>query len=67
MQETLQARGMALPEYRVIDVRGAAHQREFTVECEIGVLAIATRGTGGSRRKAEQNAAAEALQQLIAS
>ncbi len=64
LQETLQARGLPLPDYSVVEIRGAAHEREFTVQCDIGELALTTRGTGSSRRKAEQIAAAEAIEQI---
>ena len=36
LQEILQARQRRLPEYRVLTVRGAAHQQSFEVECVIG-------------------------------
>jgi len=64
LQEWLQARKMALPEYKVVNTLGAAHQQTFDVACEIAKLALIERGIGGSRRAAEQAAAAAMLQTL---
>ncbi|MEO0579200.1 MAG: ribonuclease III [Pseudomonadota bacterium] len=64
LQEWLQQRAEALPEYRVIDVRGAAHQQAFTVVCTLPAQGLEFRATGSSRRKAEQIAAADALAAL---
>lgn len=63
LQEWLQARRLPVPEYEVRAVSGEAHAQSFDVECRIPSLAIATRGTGTSRRAAEQ-AAAEAAERL---
>lgn len=62
LQEWLQARKMKLPSYAVIAVLGAAHQQSFDVECQIDALKLSQRGLGGSRRAAEQSAAAAMLQ-----
>ncbi len=61
LQEFLQAHHLGLPEYHVIDVRGAAHDQTFETECQIKKLNIAVRGIGKSRRMAEQAAAKVAL------
>jgi len=66
LQEWLQGRRMKLPSYRVVDTTGAAHRQSFEVECSIGELALAARGSGASRRAAEQAAAAAVLAQLQA-
>lgn len=60
LQEWLQARRLAVPEYTVTLVAGEAHAQTFTVECRIPALVIAATGSGPSRRMAEQIAAAEA-------
>jgi ribonuclease-3 len=60
LQEWLQAQEMSVPEYVVTAVTGEAHAQTFTVECRISALDIATRGSGTSRRAAEQMAAAAA-------
>lgn len=64
LQELLQGRGLALPEYNVVDEQGADHLRQFTVECSVDLLEAPMRATAGSRRKAEQAAARATLEQL---
>lgn len=58
LQEWLQARRLAVPEYAVVSVTGHAHAQTFTVECRIPSLGLVSSGTGSSRRTAEQAAAA---------
>ena len=60
LQEFLQARGLSLPRYRIVEADGVAHRPTFLVECEFG-LGPPTRGEGASRRQAEQRAAERAL------
>jgi ribonuclease-3 len=57
LQERLQARAKSLPEYRIVEVGGAAHCQSFIVSCRVDGLDENTTGTGTSRRRAEQNAA----------
>lgn len=64
LQEWLQARKLALPVYRVLATHGAAHQQTFEVVCEVAALAQSAKGTGPSRRSAEQAAAAALLERL---
>jgi ribonuclease-3 len=64
LQEILQSRRLPLPEYRLVDTRGEAHDQSFTVECVLAKPALTTRGVGKSRRAAEQEAAREACAQL---
>lgn len=64
LQEWLQARRENLPQYEVISVSGEAHDQTFVVTCTVNGLPAPTKGEGTSRRKAEQAAAAEALNQL---
>lgn len=66
LQELLQARRLALPEYAVVDVQGEAHAQTFTVSCSIPGLDEPALGTGDSRRRAEQDAARRALNRLAA-
>lgn len=61
LQEFLQSRGCELPQYEVVDIQGEPHCRTFHVECEVKLLDSKTSGQGGSRRIAEQVAAAAAL------
>lgn len=64
LQEWLQGRKMRLPLYRVVGTLGVAHRQTFDVECEVTEFGLAERGIGGSRRAAEQAAAAAMLQTL---
>ena len=65
LQEHLQSRHLALPEYRVIEVTGEAHAQFFKVECVVSDSEPA-HGQGRSRRHAEQGAAEEMLSRLLA-
>ena len=62
LQEYLQGRRIALPEYHVVATHGAAHNQEFDVECVIPKLDIRVSGFGSSRRAGEQEAAKRALE-----
>ncbi len=63
LQEYLQARKIALPNYTVIDTKGQAHNQIFTVECIVdGIPEVIAKGS--SRRKAEQKAAEIALKMV---
>jgi ribonuclease-3 len=64
LQEWLQSRRYALPQYTVLATRGAAHEQLFEVECLIRELDLRTLGTGTSRRLAEQEAARAAYDKL---
>ncbi|MCL1141427.1 ribonuclease III [Shewanella gaetbuli] len=64
LQEHLQGFKKPLPEYQVVKVEGEAHDQTFTVECRITDLADVVIGVAGSRRKAEQLAAAQVLELL---
>jgi len=62
LQELLQARRVAVPQYAVISTAGEAHEQTFRVECVIPELDIRTEGDGTSRRGAEQAAASRAYE-----
>jgi len=62
LQEFLQGRRLALPQYSVVATRGEAHQQWFEVECAIPALGIRSLGEGTSRRSAEQEAARQAYE-----
>lgn len=64
LQEYLQAQQQPLPIYEVVEVRGKSHNQHFTVSCRVETLPEAVLAEGSSRRKAEQQAAEEALRQL---
>ena len=64
LQEWLQGRGHALPDYRVLRAEGEDHDQRFTVECAVPALDCRGEGTGSSRRGAEQVAAETVLGSL---
>jgi len=64
LQEALQAHGLALPVYTLTAAAGDPHLQSFTVTCEVPVLGVSAVGEGGSRRRAEQLAAAKLLDLL---
>ena len=60
LQQRGQSERDAVPRYRVVDIVGPQHSPTFTVEVEIAGQAVA-RGSGRSKRAAEQAAAEAAL------
>lgn len=64
VQEWLQARQLSLPEYELIETMGEEHERSFRIRASTRDPALHADGVGSSRRAAEQQAAAELLQQL---
>lgn len=63
LQELLQERHGSAPEYELKSASGPAHARLFTVEVRLGERALG-QGSAGSKKEAEQAAAAAALQLL---
>jgi ribonuclease-3 len=64
LQELLQGRHLPLPSYLLVQVRGEAHDQEFTIHCQVSGLNEPVMGIGSSRRKAEQAAAEQTLKTL---
>jgi ribonuclease III len=67
LQELLQGRGEALPEYLLESAVGEPHEQVFCVSCRTRLTdgtTLQAAGTGSSRRRAEQESAAEVLRQL---
>jgi ribonuclease III len=62
LQEFLQGRHLALPQYTIASVSGEAHEQHFRVECAIPELGLKSHGEGPSRRAAEQEAARAAYE-----
>ncbi len=62
LQEYLQSHALATPVYNVVEVSGKAHNQNFRVECIVPTLGQPVEGSGKSRRAAEQEAAAKALE-----
>jgi len=65
LQEFLQARARPLPVYTLVDESGADHNKTFMVRCALEEGNAASTAAGSSRRKAEQAAAANILEQLL--
>jgi ribonuclease-3 len=66
LQELLQARGLPLPAYEVVRTEGEIHAQTFWVRCEVNTLGLGATGQGLSRRRAEQEAAAVVLSEILA-
>jgi ribonuclease-3 len=64
LQEWLQARGLPLPRYVVLESAGTAHEQWFTVGCDVAALGLSAQGEGGNRRGAEQLAAERLMARL---
>ena len=64
LQEFLQGRKMALPDYTMQKVSGKAHKQSFDVACSIPELDAVAFGTGSTRRDAEQEAAMAMLEKI---
>ncbi len=64
LQEWLQARRHPLPQYEMVAIRGEAHAQDFEVACHVAGLGFVTHGRGASRRAAEQQAAAAAIERI---
>ena len=63
LQEFLQAQKKPVPEYQLVSDSGPAHARNFTVAVLVEGKEIA-RGSGSSKKRAEQAAAEAALQNI---
>jgi ribonuclease-3 len=61
LQEVLQSRGEAVPDYGVIAEEGPDHRKLFRVECRVAGE-IAGEGVGHSKKEAQQDAARQALE-----
>ncbi len=70
LQEFLQATGRPQPSYTVVQERGPEHKKTFTIELRVlngggnGKPLFVSRAEGSTKKKAEQRAAKEALEQL---
>ena len=65
LQEYLQSRGLELPTYEVVRTQGEVHAQTFWVRCDAAALSLSATGQGLSRRRAEQEAAAAVLKEVI--
>lgn len=64
LQETMQAKKSPLPQYEVVATSGSDHDQTFEVSCKINEIEKPVKGSGSSRRKAEQDAAQKVLKIL---
>ncbi len=64
LQEAMQAQSLGLPQYSLLQAVGEAHAQTFSVQCALPTLGIVAVAEGGSRRRAEQSAAAKVLSEL---
>jgi ribonuclease III len=63
IQQRIQAERHITPTYRVVEESGPDHSKEFVVEILVGDQVLA-RGSGRTKKEAEQQAAARGLEQL---
>jgi ribonuclease III len=63
LQEWVQEKHGAIPNYKVVNEEGPDHDKTFWVS--VMVFGIETQGTGKNKKTAEQDAARKALEQLI--
>ena len=61
LQEVMQARGLELPEYRLVAEDGPDHRKQFHIECWLDDR-LSGEGRGRTKKEAEQRAAREALE-----
>ena len=61
LQVLVQAEQQTTPVYRIVEEKGPAHDKLFTVEVMVGDVVLG-RGSGKGKRAAEQNAAQAALE-----
>ncbi|HEV8228524.1 MAG TPA: ribonuclease III [Candidatus Limnocylindria bacterium] len=59
LQEWAQGEHLSLPAYRMLEMTGPDHHRDFVFEVEVG--GQVARGTGPSKREAQESAAANLL------
>ena len=65
LQEWLQGHGYSLPEYSLLSDKGPPHKKQFVVQCVAKAVGIKVSGKGASRQKAQQAAAAAALELIV--
>ncbi len=64
LQELVQARSLAPPDYRIVKQSGPPHRPTFLVSCEVPALGVAITAEGPNRRVAEQQAAETVLARI---
>lgn len=66
LQERVQAQGLGLPAYRIVDVEGRHHEQVFNVVCEVEDMGVSVAASGPSKKAAEQSAAARMIGEIEA-
>ena len=66
LQEYLHSKHLHLPQYRLASTNGPKQDQTFEVECAVNDLGLKASGSGSSRQRAEQQAAASLLKLLAA-
>ena len=64
LQEYLHARGLRLPQYRIVGSSGPMQSQTFEVECQVADAGLKANGSGSTRQRAEQQAAGRLLELL---
>ncbi|MDP3562550.1 MAG: ribonuclease III [Legionellaceae bacterium] len=64
LQEYLQSKKKALPQYVLTEIIGEEHEQIFHITCTVAELSLSTQGKAETRRKAEQLAAQQVLQMI---
>jgi ribonuclease-3 len=64
LQELMQAEGLPLPVYTVLEVSGEAHNQLFTIACALQSAEVSETGQGVSKRIAQQQAAQKMIAKL---
>lgn len=64
LQEYLQSKKIALPEYEISSIVGNETDQTFQINCRVAALNMESSGEGSTRRKAEQAAAKMMLKAL---
>ncbi len=64
LQEWAQARGLELPHYNVVDIKGAQHSPEFILEVSVDTIMEIGNGCAKTKKMAEQIAAKDLLRKL---
>ncbi|MFD2116861.1 ribonuclease III [Paenibacillus yanchengensis] len=63
LQEKVQHHGLGVVDYKIVEERGPAHEREFVADVYLGDEKYGT-GVGRTKKEAEQKAAAEAWKKM---
>ena len=61
LQEFVQSKKIALPNYQIEKVDGKAHKQIFSVRCTVAEFDLSATGQGTTRRNAEQESAQHML------